>query len=35
MEHAATTNFINGSSYFIEVTYLIASILFIVMVAMT
>jgi H+-translocating NAD(P) transhydrogenase subunit beta len=29
MDHAATTSFLNGSSYFIELTYLIASILFI------
>jgi len=29
MDHAATTTFLNGSSYFIELTYLIASILFI------
>jgi NAD/NADP transhydrogenase beta subunit len=29
MDHGATTTFLNGSSYFIELTYLIASILFI------
>ena len=29
MDHSATSTFLNGSSYFIELTYLIASILFI------